>query len=63
MSILYLLLGVSVVVAMVVALTFLWAVRSGQFEGLDQAAYSIFDDEDDRDRDTGSVPRRRDEYE
>ncbi len=47
MDILYLLIPISVVLVAVIALAFLWAVRSGQFEDMEGPAHRILMDDDD----------------
>jgi cbb3-type cytochrome oxidase maturation protein len=46
MDILYLLIPLSLVLVAVMALVFLWAVRSGQFEDMEGPAYRILMDDD-----------------
>lgn len=46
MDILYLLVPLSVVLALLVLVVFAWALRSGQFETLDQEGERILFDED-----------------
>ena len=46
MNIFYLLIGVSLLVALVFLAAFIWAVKTGQFEDNETPAYRIlFDDE------------------
>jgi cbb3-type cytochrome oxidase maturation protein len=46
MDILYLLIPLSVVLALLVGGLFLWSVRSGQFDDLDGPAHRMLDDDD-----------------
>lgn len=46
MDILYLLIPMSVVLVAVIALIFLWAVKSGQFEDMEGPAHRILMDDD-----------------
>lgn len=46
MDSLYFLIPISIVLVGVVALIFLWAVRSGQFDDLDGPAHSILHEEE-----------------
>ncbi len=46
METLYLLLPLSLVFVLVIGWAFWWAVTSGQFEGSDEAATSILEDDD-----------------
>ena len=47
MEILPLLIGISVVVAVAIAVVFVWAVRSGQFDDLDTPSVRILTDDDE----------------
>lgn len=47
MEVLYLLLPLSVVLALVIALVLLLAVRSGQFDDLEGPAFRVLADDDD----------------
>lgn len=47
MDILYLLIPISLALVAVIALAFLWAVRSGQFEDMEGPAHRILMDDDD----------------
>jgi cbb3-type cytochrome oxidase maturation protein len=49
MEVLYLLLPLSVVLAIVIALAFVLAIRSGQFDDLEGPAYRMLDDDDEVD--------------
>ncbi len=58
MDILFLLIPLSVVLALLVGLAFWWSVRSGQFDDLEGPAHRILDDEDAFDeRDPGQGRR------
>jgi cbb3-type cytochrome oxidase maturation protein len=46
MDILYLLIPISLALVAVIALAFLWAVRSGQFEDMEGPAHRILMDDD-----------------
>lgn len=46
MDILYLLIPISLVLVAVIALVFLWAVKSGQFEDMEGPAHRILMDDD-----------------
>jgi cbb3-type cytochrome oxidase maturation protein len=46
MDILYLLIPLSLVFVVIIALVFLWAVKSGQFEDMEGPAHRILMDED-----------------
>ncbi|HNQ04475.1 MAG TPA: cbb3-type cytochrome oxidase assembly protein CcoS [Thiobacillaceae bacterium] len=46
MEILYLLIPLSLVFVVLIAVVFLWAVKSGQFEDLEGPAHRILMDED-----------------
>jgi cbb3-type cytochrome oxidase maturation protein len=46
MDILYLLIPISIALVGVIALAFLWAVRSGQFEDMEGPAHRILMDDD-----------------
>ena len=48
MNILLLLIALSAVLVALVAVVFLWAVRSGQFDDLEGPAYSILSDDDEK---------------
>ena len=48
MDVLPLLIGVSVIAAVVLAGVFAWAVRTGQFDDLDTPAVRILSDDDER---------------
>ena len=45
MSIIFLLIGISLLVALGFLASFIWAVRSGQYEDLDGASQRILDDD------------------
>lgn len=47
MSIMYFFVGTAVLGALLIALAFMWALRSGQFDDLEGPAYRILYDEDD----------------
>ena len=47
MEILYLMLPIAVLVAIVLAVFFIWSVRSGQYDDLEGPAHRILMDEDD----------------
>jgi cbb3-type cytochrome oxidase maturation protein len=47
MDILYLLIPISLVLVGVIAMAFLWAVRSGQFDDMEGPAHRILLDDDD----------------
>ena len=49
MDILYLLIPISLGLVAVIALAFLWAVRSGQFEDMEGPAHRILMDDDRQD--------------
>lgn len=57
MDVLYILLPISVALAVVIALVFFLSVRSGQFDDLEGPAYRLLDDNDDPR--PGSVKRDR----
>lgn len=62
MNILLLLVALSVVLVALVAVVFLWAVRSGQFDDLEGPAYSILSDDDEKlvpESDDHDTPRDR----
>lgn len=46
MEILYLLLPIAVIVSIVIAVFFLWTVKSGQYEDLDGEAHRVLMDDD-----------------
>jgi cbb3-type cytochrome oxidase maturation protein len=46
MDILYLLIPISLALVAIIALAFLWAVRSGQFEDMEGPAHRILMDDD-----------------
>ena len=46
MEVLYLLVPLSIVLAGVIALVFVLAIRSGQFEDLEGPAFRVLDDDD-----------------
>jgi cbb3-type cytochrome oxidase maturation protein len=48
MDILFLLIPLSVVLAIAIGVAFWWAVRSGQFEDLEGPAHRVLLDDDDR---------------
>ncbi len=48
MDILFLLIPLSVVLALAIGVAFWWAVRSGQFEDLEGPAHRVLLDDDDR---------------
>lgn len=56
MDILFLLIPLSLIVIVVAAGAFLWAVKSGQFEDMEGPAHRILMDEDDP-----RIPRKRPE--
>jgi len=61
-NILLLLVALSVVLVALVAVVFLWAVRSGQFDDLEGPAYSILSDDDEKlvpESDDHDTPRDR----
>ncbi len=47
MEILYLLLPITIVVSIVIAVFFLWSVKSGQYEDLDGEGHRILMDDDE----------------
>lgn len=49
MEVLYLLIPISVFLALVIALAFVFAIRSGQFDDLEGPAYRVLADEDEVD--------------
>lgn len=57
MDILYLLIPLSLVFVVVIAVVFLWAVKSGQFEDMEGPAHRILMDDDTFDE----LPRKSDE--
>ncbi len=52
MNIFYLLIGVSLLVALVFLGAFIWAVRSGQFDDNETPSIRILFDDDEIDKDT-----------
>jgi cbb3-type cytochrome oxidase maturation protein len=46
MDILFLLIPLSVVLALLIGIVFWWSVRSGQFDDLEGPAHRILDDDD-----------------
>lgn len=60
MEVLYLLVPLSVVLALVIAVVFVLAIRSGQFDDLEGPAYRMLADEDDADRPQSSARDSRD---
>ncbi len=46
MEVLYLLLPIAILVAVVIAMFFIWSVKSGQYEDLDGSAHRILMDDD-----------------
>lgn len=46
MDILYLLIPLSVVLALAIGAVFLWSVRSGQFDDLEGPAHRVLDDDE-----------------
>ncbi len=46
MEVLYLLLPIALLVSVVIALFFLWSVRSGQYDDLDGEAHRVLMDDD-----------------
>ena len=61
MEVLYLLVPLSVVLALVIALAFVLAIRSGQFDDLEGPAYRLLADEDEVDapQSTAENPKDR----
>jgi cbb3-type cytochrome oxidase maturation protein len=57
MDILYLLIPLSLVFVALIALVFLWAVKSGQFEDMEGPAHRILMDDDLVDHPPGETPR------
>ena len=53
MDILFLLIPISLIIMGIAVWVFLWAIRSGQFEGLEGPAHRILMDDDDP-----RIPRR-----
>lgn len=51
MDILFLLIPLSIVLALLIGVAFWWAVRSGQFDDLEAPAHRILLDDDDDPRD------------
>lgn len=49
MEVLYLLVPISVVLALIIALAFVLAIRSGQFDDLEGPAYRVLADKDEVD--------------
>lgn len=49
MEILYLMIPVAALIALLIAVGFFWAVKSGQFDDLEGPAHSILMDEDELD--------------
>ncbi|MDH3317950.1 MAG: cbb3-type cytochrome oxidase assembly protein CcoS [Gammaproteobacteria bacterium] len=60
MEVLYLLVPLSVVLALVIALAFVLAIRSGQFDDLEGPAYRVLADEDEVDAPQSSVENPKD---
>ncbi|MDH3671213.1 MAG: cbb3-type cytochrome oxidase assembly protein CcoS [Gammaproteobacteria bacterium] len=63
MDILYLLIPLALVLVVLIALAFLWSIRSGQFDDLEGPAHRILMDEDEpiaanHNQDTTPSPRR-----
>jgi len=58
MEILYLLVPIAALLAVLIAVAFVWAIRSGQFEDLEGPAHRILMDDDDEliPRDARSQP-------
>jgi cbb3-type cytochrome oxidase maturation protein len=56
MDILFLLIPLSIVLALLIGVAFWWAVRSGQFDDLEAPAHRILLDDDDP-RDPRDPPR------
>ncbi len=54
MNIFYLLIGVSLLVALVFLGAFIWAVRSGQFDDNETPSIRILFDDDEIDKDTNN---------
>jgi cbb3-type cytochrome oxidase maturation protein len=55
MDILYLLIPISLALVAIIALAFLWAVRSGQFEDMEGPAHRILMDDDSVNPDAGAI--------
>jgi cbb3-type cytochrome oxidase maturation protein len=53
MDILYLLVPLSVLLALLIGALFWWSVRSGQFDDLDGPAHRVLEDSDERGDDRG----------
>ena len=47
MEILYLLIPIAILLVLIIVVVFLWAIRSGQFDGLEGPAHQILMDDDD----------------
>jgi cbb3-type cytochrome oxidase maturation protein len=60
MDILYLLIPMSLVLVAVIALIFLWAVKSGQFEDMEGPAHRILMDDDHSSSEDTSTERSDD---
>ncbi len=60
MDILYLLIPLSLVFVAVIAMVFLWAVKSGQFEDMEGPAHRILMDDDLSE--SGSEPVLKDQH-
>lgn len=46
MEVLYLLIPIALLIALIVAAVFIWAIRSGQFDDLEGPAHKILMDDD-----------------
>lgn len=61
MEVLYLLVPLSVVLALIIALAFVLAIRSGQFDDLEGPAYRMLADKDEVDAPKLSASTSRDQ--
>jgi cbb3-type cytochrome oxidase maturation protein len=61
MDILYLLIPLSLVFVAVIAVVFLWAVKSGQFEDMEGPAHRILMDDDLPQTDVKNLSAKQDE--
>lgn len=61
MEVLYLLVPLSIVLAVIIALVFVLAIRSGQFDDLEGPAYRVLADKDEFDASQSSAESAREQ--
>ena len=62
MEVLYLLLPIAILVAVVIAIFFIWSVRSGQYEDLDGSAHRILMDDDGPNQPVNATRKEKHEH-